>query len=83
MQTTAIILDAPGSIGTGSLGLTPPGPGDVVVETRASAISTGTEKLFWTGRPRRRSAPVTRSSFPAPTATRARVAFSVPRRPLW
>ena len=50
MQTTAIILDAPGSIGTGSLGLTPPGAGDVVVETRASAISTGTEKLFWTGR---------------------------------
>jgi 3-hydroxyethyl bacteriochlorophyllide a dehydrogenase len=32
------------------LSLTPPGPADVVVEVAFSGISTGTERLLWTGR---------------------------------
>ena len=50
MQTTAVVLEAPERIALGTLDLTPPGPADLVVEIRWSGISTGTEKLFWTGR---------------------------------
>jgi len=32
-----------------NLRLTPPGANDIVVDVRHSGISTGTEKLFWTG----------------------------------
>lgn len=49
MQTNAVILNGPRDLGVDSLGVTPPGPEDVVVEVRHSAISTGTEKLLWTG----------------------------------
>ena len=49
MQSKAVVLTAPGSIAIEPVGLTPPGPGDLVVSIRHSGISTGTEKLFWTG----------------------------------
>ena len=50
MQTKAVVLEAPERIALGTLDLTPPGPADLVVQIRWSGISTGTEKLFWTGR---------------------------------
>jgi bacteriochlorophyllide a dehydrogenase len=49
MQTTAVILSGPRELGLQTLGLLPPGAGDVVVEVAHSGISTGTEKLFWSG----------------------------------
>jgi 3-hydroxyethyl bacteriochlorophyllide a dehydrogenase len=49
MQTTAVILSGPRELGLQTLGLLPPGAGDVVVEIAHSGISTGTEKLFWSG----------------------------------
>lgn len=49
MQTEAITLSGPRAIGLKSLGLASPKAGDVVVEVKQSAISTGTEKLLWTG----------------------------------
>ncbi len=50
MQTSAIILTAPGRLGLQTLALTPPGPADVVVDVAWSGISTGTERLLYTGR---------------------------------
>jgi bacteriochlorophyllide a dehydrogenase len=50
MLTTAIVLKEPGRVAVESLTLTAPGPQDIVVETRFSGISTGTEKLLWSGR---------------------------------
>lgn len=49
METTAVILSGPKTLGLDRLALTPPGPGDLVVEISHSGISTGTEKLFWSG----------------------------------
>ncbi len=45
----AVILDAPRRLALRSLELNAPGPGDVVVQTRFSGISAGTEKLLWSG----------------------------------
>ena len=49
MRTTAVILSGPRDLGLGTLGLRAPTVGDLVVEVRHSGISTGTEKLFWSG----------------------------------
>lgn len=49
MQTTAVILEGPKAIGLGHVTLTDPGASDLVVDVRHSGISTGTEKLFWSG----------------------------------
>ncbi len=49
VQTTAVILQGARQLGLESLGLIAPGPQDLVVEVRHSGISTGTEKLFWSG----------------------------------
>ena len=49
METTAVILSAAKEIGTDTVRLTPPGARDIVVDIRHSGISTGTEKLFWSG----------------------------------
>ncbi len=49
MQTTAVILHRAKELGLETLGLLPPGPEDLVVEIAHSGISTGTEKLFWSG----------------------------------
>ncbi|MEO1694188.1 MAG: chlorophyll synthesis pathway protein BchC [Pseudomonadota bacterium] len=49
MQTQAVILEKPGALTLRGLGLTEPGANDVVVDMRWSGISTGTEKLLWSG----------------------------------
>ena len=49
MHTTAVILSGPKDLGLGSLGLVDPTVDDLVVDIAHSGISTGTEKLFWSG----------------------------------
>lgn len=49
MLSTAVIFDAPGLLAVREIGLTALGAGDVLVEVAFSGISTGTEKLLWTG----------------------------------
>jgi bacteriochlorophyllide a dehydrogenase len=49
LKTIAVILQGPRDLGLESLGLTAPGPDDVVVDIGYSGISTGTEKLFYSG----------------------------------
>ncbi len=49
MHTTAVILNGPRDLGLDQLSVTPPSAGDLVVEVSHSGISTGTEKLLWTG----------------------------------
>ena len=50
MQTLAIVLDAPERIAISEVSLITPGPDDVVVAVEWSGISTGTEKLLYSGR---------------------------------
>jgi 3-hydroxyethyl bacteriochlorophyllide a dehydrogenase len=50
MQTEAVILKGRCEVGLETLTLTEPGDGDVVIDVAASGISTGTEKLFWSGK---------------------------------
>lgn len=50
MDAVAVILEAPERLTLRSLALTPMGAGDVRVEIDWSGISSGTEKLLWTGR---------------------------------
>ncbi len=50
MQTTAVVLQRPEHLVLAQLDLTAPTPGDVVVEIDWSGISTGTERLLWSGR---------------------------------
>ena len=50
MKTMAIVLEQPERIAFSRLELTPPGDDDVVVEIDCSGISTGTEKLLFSGR---------------------------------
>ena len=49
MQTTAVLLNWPKDIALEELTLIDPGAGDLVVDIAFSGISTGTEKLFWSG----------------------------------
>lgn len=49
MMTTAVVLEGPRQLGLRRLPLTPPTDGQVVVVVEQSAISTGTERLLWTG----------------------------------
>ena len=50
METTAVLLSGPKKIGLDVLPLVDPAEGDLVVEISHSGISTGTEKLFWSGK---------------------------------
>jgi 3-hydroxyethyl bacteriochlorophyllide a dehydrogenase len=50
LNTTAVILEAPEKIVLSELVLPPLGEADVVVDIDWSGISTGTEKLLWSGR---------------------------------
>lgn len=50
MQGVAVILEAPERLGLRSLALNPMTAGDVLVEIDWSGVSSGTEKLLWTGR---------------------------------
>lgn len=49
LETNAVILSAPGKLSLDTVGITAPSSEDIVVQIRHSGISTGTEKLFWTG----------------------------------
>lgn len=49
MQTSAVLLNAPRELALRDVVLVDPGPGDLVVRIAHSGISTGTEKLFWSG----------------------------------
>ncbi|MDP5358811.1 MAG: chlorophyll synthesis pathway protein BchC, partial [Paracoccaceae bacterium] len=49
METQAVILTAPGALSLDTVGIVAPAADDLVVEIKYSGISTGTEKLFWTG----------------------------------
>ena len=50
MNTLAVVLQAPEHLVLSRLALTPPGDGDIVVDVEWSGISTGTERLLWSGR---------------------------------
>jgi 3-hydroxyethyl bacteriochlorophyllide a dehydrogenase len=50
MNATAIVLLEPHRLALRDLDLNEPTPGDVVVDIEWSGISTGTEKLLWSGR---------------------------------
>lgn len=49
MQTSAVLLNGPKDLTVDTLALTAPGAADLVVQVSHSGISTGTEKLFWSG----------------------------------
>ena len=49
-QTRAIVLEKPESVILANLELTPMTPIDILVDMEWSGISTGTEKLLWTGK---------------------------------
>lgn len=49
MQTQAVLLNGPRDLSVDTLVLNDPAAGDLVVEIAYSGISTGTEKLFWSG----------------------------------
>lgn len=50
MDTVAVVIRAPEQLELRRLALTPPVAGHVLVEVEWSGISTGTERLLWTGR---------------------------------
>jgi len=50
MDAHALVLERPEELVSRRIELTPPADGDVVVEIDWSGISTGTERLLWTGR---------------------------------
>jgi 3-hydroxyethyl bacteriochlorophyllide a dehydrogenase len=50
INTTAVIFEQPGQVALKQLELTSPGEEDVVVDIHFSGISTGTERLLWSGR---------------------------------
>ncbi len=50
MKATAIVLQEPGAIALKELELTAPGDTDVVVDVQWSGVSSGTERLLWSGK---------------------------------
>lgn len=50
MDALALVLERPKHLVPRRLELSPPGEGDVVVRVEWSGISTGTERLLWSGR---------------------------------
>jgi 3-hydroxyethyl bacteriochlorophyllide a dehydrogenase len=50
MDTIAVVLDAPQVLGLRRLDLAAPGEEDIVVDVDFSGVSTGTERLLWSGR---------------------------------
>jgi 3-hydroxyethyl bacteriochlorophyllide a dehydrogenase len=50
MKTMAVVLEQPERLVLSHLDLAEPGEGDVVVDIAWSGISTGTERLLWSGR---------------------------------
>jgi len=49
MRTTAVILNGPKDLGLEDVALLSPQANDLIVQVDHSGISTGTEKLFWSG----------------------------------
>ncbi|MFM7274430.1 MAG: alcohol dehydrogenase catalytic domain-containing protein, partial [Gammaproteobacteria bacterium] len=45
-----MVFEQPGHLSLRSVGLNEPGPADCVVDIDWSGISTGTERLLWSGR---------------------------------
>ena len=75
MQTTAIILSEPFAVGLDLVTLRPRASTDLLVDVEWSGISTGTERLLWSGR---------MPSFPGMgVSARARVRNGWPRHRLW
>jgi 3-hydroxyethyl bacteriochlorophyllide a dehydrogenase len=50
MQTVAVVLESPEQLKLRTVELTPVHPSDAVVEVLWTGISTGTERLLWSGR---------------------------------
>jgi 3-hydroxyethyl bacteriochlorophyllide a dehydrogenase len=50
MDTLAVVMEGAERLDLARLALTEPGPGDLVVDVEWSGISTGTERLLYTGR---------------------------------
>lgn len=50
MDTTAVLLKGPRDLAVDAVALKAPGADDIVVDISHSGISTGTEKLFWSGK---------------------------------
>ncbi len=50
MDTVAVLLEEPHRLSLSRVGLAEPGEADVVVDVSWSGISTGTERLLWSGR---------------------------------
>lgn len=50
MDALAVVIHAPEQLELRRLALTPPSAGQVVIEVEWSGISTGTERLLWSGR---------------------------------
>lgn len=50
LSAPAVVLASPGQIAVRMLALDAPGAADVVVDVAFSGVSTGTERLLWTGR---------------------------------
>jgi len=50
METIAVVLQQPEQIELSALALTAPAAGDVVVDVDFSGVSTGTERLLWSGK---------------------------------
>ncbi len=50
METLAVVIEEPERLSLRRLELKAPGPDDMVVEIAWSGISTGTERLLWSGR---------------------------------
>ncbi|OQW73592.1 MAG: chlorophyll synthesis pathway protein BchC [Proteobacteria bacterium ST_bin13] len=50
METLAVILEAPETLSLRSMALNPMTAGDLLVEVAWSGISSGTEKLLWSGK---------------------------------
>lgn len=48
--TVAVVMESPQSLSLREVALTPLGPEDVAVDIEWSGISSGTERLLWTGR---------------------------------
>lgn len=49
LATTAVVFEQAGQLSVNQVGLVPPGAEDCVVDIEWSGISTGTERLLWTG----------------------------------
>ncbi|MCR9126822.1 MAG: chlorophyll synthesis pathway protein BchC [Rhodobacteraceae bacterium] len=49
METKVVLLNGPRDLSVETLALVEPGETDIVIEITHSGISTGTEKLFWSG----------------------------------